>query len=180
VQKQLVLQRQATRESTPPLYTAQQRIRRDQSAWTLVQGVLAPVQFLIFLASLILVCRFLLTGDGYEMASLSVVIKTIALYTIMVTGSLWEKDVFGCYLFAPAFFWEDVVSFLVLGLHTAYLVGLFVGGLSANALMYLALAAYLTYVINAGQFLLKLRAARLQSAAEQRRPASGALPGYAP
>jgi 3-vinyl bacteriochlorophyllide hydratase len=180
VQKQLVLQRQATRKTMPPLYTAQQRIRRDQSAWTLVQGILAPVQFLIFLASLILVCRFLLTGEGYAVASASVVIKTIALYTIMVTGSLWEKDVFGCYLFAPAFFWEDVVSFLVLGLHTAYLVGLFTGSLSANALMYLALAAYLTYVLNAGQFLLKLRAARLQSAAEQRRPANSAQPEYAP
>jgi 3-vinyl bacteriochlorophyllide hydratase len=30
--------------------------------------------------------------------------------------------------------------------------------------MYLALAAYATYIINAGQFLLKLRAARLDQA----------------
>jgi 3-vinyl bacteriochlorophyllide hydratase len=180
VQKQLAIQRQAMRKTVPPLYTAQQRIRRDQSAWTLVQGVLAPVQFLIFLVSLALVCRFLLTGEGYAMASASVVIKTIALYTIMVTGSLWEKDVFGCYLFAPAFFWEDVVSFLVLGLHTAYLIGLLTGSLSANNLMLLALAAYLTYVINAGQFLRKLRAARLQNAALQGRPTNHAQPEYAP
>ena len=32
-------------------------------------------------------------------------------YTIMVTGAIWEKVVFGQYLFAPAFFWEDVFSF---------------------------------------------------------------------
>jgi 3-vinyl bacteriochlorophyllide hydratase len=154
------------RNTAPRLYTPDQRRRRDQSAWTLVQGVLAPLQFLIFLISLVLVCRFLLTGEGYAIASASVVIKTLVLYTIMVTGSLWEKDVFGRYLFAPAFFWEDVFSFLVLALHTAYLIGLFAGALPASTLMYLALAAYLTYVVNAGQFLLKLRMARLQQAAE--------------
>ena len=59
----------------------------------------------------------------------SVVIKTLVLYTIMITGSIWEKEVFGRYLFAPAFFWEDVFSMLVLALHTAYLVALFAGAL---------------------------------------------------
>ena len=180
MRKQLAIQRQATRKTVQPLYTPEERARRDQSVWTLVQGILAPVQFLIFLVSLVLVCRFLLTSEGYTSASVSVVLKTIALYAIMVTGSLWEKDVFGCYLFAPAFFWEDVVSFLVLALHTAYLIGLFSGGLSADGLMYLALAAYLTYVINAGQFLLKLRAARIQSAKEQSRPVNRVQPEYAP
>jgi 3-vinyl bacteriochlorophyllide hydratase len=79
----------------------------------------------------------------------------------MITGSIWEKHVFGRYLFAPAFFWEDVFSILVLALHTAYLAGLYTGSLSASELMLLALAAYATYVINAGQFLWKLRLARL-------------------
>ena len=37
-----------------PLYTAEERRRRDASRWTLVQGVLAPLQFLVFLASLVL------------------------------------------------------------------------------------------------------------------------------
>ena len=51
---------------------------------------------------------------------------------------------------------------LVLALHTAYLAALFTGALEARAQMLLALAAYATYLINAGQFVLKLRAARLQ------------------
>ena len=93
---------------------------------------------------------------------------TATLYTIMVTGSIWEKDVFGVWLFAPAFYWEDVFSMLVLALHTAYLVALAAGWGDAHSLMLLALAAYATYVINATQFLLKLRAARLQHAAEAR------------
>ncbi len=147
-----------------PLYTAEQRLKRDASVWTLVQGVLAPVQFLIFLVSLGLVLRFLATGAGQDLATGSVVVKTVALYTIMVTGCIWEKVVFDCYLFAPAFYWEDMFSMLVLALHSAYLVALLTNSLGADALMYLALAAYAAYVINAAQFILKLRAARLGQA----------------
>jgi 3-vinyl bacteriochlorophyllide hydratase len=140
-----------------PLYTADQRLRRDASVWTLVQGVLAPVQFLVFLVSLGLVMHYLATGNGLAVATGSIV-----LYTIMVTGAIWERDVFGRYLFAPAFFWEDVVSMLVLGLHTAYLIALLSGAVDAERQMWLALAAYASYVINATQFVLKLRAARKQ------------------
>ena len=146
------------------LYTAEQRQRRDASVWTLVQGVLAPIQFLVFLISLALVLRFLMTGEGQTEATTSVVTKTIALYTIMVTGCIWEKVVFDCYLFAPAFFWEDLFSMFVLALHTAYLVALLTGSLGTQSLMYLALAAYAAYVVNAAQFILKLRAARLGQA----------------
>ena len=144
-----------------PLYSAEQRQRRDASVWTLVQGVLAPIQFLVFLISLALVLRFLATGEGQSLAIASVVVKTITLYAIMVTGCIWEKVVFDCYLFAPAFYWEDVFSMLVLALHTAYLVALLTGFMSTDSLMYLALAAYATYVVNAAQFIFKLRAARL-------------------
>jgi 3-vinyl bacteriochlorophyllide hydratase len=144
-----------------PLYTPEERSRRDQSPWTIVQGVLAPLQFLVFLVSLALVVRYLAAGEGYAVATASIVVKTLVLYTIMVTGSIWEKAVFGRWLFAPAFFWEDVFSMLVLALHTAYLAALWAGGWTPVALMWLALAAYAAYVVNAAQFVLKLRAARL-------------------
>ena len=144
-----------------PLYTPEERVRRDATKWTLVQGILAPVQFIVFLVSLFLVLRFLWTGEGQDAANISVVIKTLTLYTIMITGCIWEKVVFNCYLFAPAFFWEDVFSMLVLLLHTLYLVALGTGYLDQYQLMILALAAYATYVINAGQFIWKLRMARL-------------------
>jgi 3-vinyl bacteriochlorophyllide hydratase len=149
-----------------PLYTPEQRIKRDSTVWTLVQGVLAPVQFLVFLVSLGLVTRYLLTGDGYEIANTSVIIKTLVLYTIMITGCIWEKVVFDKYLFAKAFYWEDVFSILVLALHTAYLVCAINHWLNAHQLMWLAIAAYSTYVINATQFILKLRAARLGMATQ--------------
>jgi 3-vinyl bacteriochlorophyllide hydratase len=147
-----------------PLYTAEERARRDASAWTLVQGILAPVQFLVFIVSLALVLRYLATGEGYWAATASIVVKTAVLYLIMVTGAIWEKVVFGQYLLAPAFYWEDMFSFAVIALHTAYILGLLSGALPPETLMFLALAAYGTYVINAAQFILKLRLARLDMA----------------
>ena len=162
-----------TSGTAAPLYTPEERRRRDTSPWTLVQGILAPIQFLIFLVSLALVLRYLSTGEGASAATASIVVKTIALYTIMITGSIWEKVVFGKWLFVPAFFWEDVFSMLVLALHTAYLVML-IGGLGTErGRMLLALAAYAAYAINAAQFLLKLRAARLQSDSTARMAVAG-------
>lgn len=146
----------------PTLYTPEERKRRDSTPWTMVQGILAPVQFLIFLVSLFLVVRYLDTGVGWEAATASVVIKTIALYAIMITGCIWEHEVFRRYLFAPAFFWEDVVSMIVMALHTAYLFFFSFGGLDPQAQMHLALAAYAAYVVNAAQYIFKLRAARLE------------------
>lgn len=143
-----------------PLYTKEERLRRDASPWTLVQGVLAPIQFLVFITSAVLVLRFLITGDGFEAATISVVIKTLVLYTIMITGCIWERQVFGRYLFASAFFWEDFVSMFVLALHTAYLAALVFGSIHARYQMYIALLAYSAYLLNATQFLIKLRAAR--------------------
>jgi 3-vinyl bacteriochlorophyllide hydratase len=159
-------ERPGTCGNSGQLYTQEQRRRRDTSPWTLVQGILAPVQFLVFLISVGLIWRYLATGEGLVAANLSIVVKTLLLYTIMITGSIWEKVVFGRWLFAEAFFWEDVVSMLVLALHTAYLACLLGGYLQPEQLMMLALAAYATYAVNATQFLLKLRAARLSVHAE--------------
>jgi 3-vinyl bacteriochlorophyllide hydratase len=145
------------------LYTPEQKLRRDQTVWTLVQGVLAPLQFLVFAVSAVFVVNFLLNGTGLFAATVSVVMKTGILYTIMVTGAIWEKVVFGRYLFAPAFFWEDVVSMGVIALHTLYLVMLLAGWGTPQDQMWVALAAYAAYVVNAVQFLKKFQLARATS-----------------
>lgn len=145
------------------LYTSAERIRRDRSVWTKVQAILAPLQFLAFLVSAILILRYLVTGDGYAAATVSILVKTGFLILIMVTGSIWEKAVFGRYLFAPSFYWEDMVSMAVIGLHLAYVWAMLTGSLDPMGQMLLALTAYAAYALNAGQFLLKLRAARLDA-----------------
>jgi 3-vinyl bacteriochlorophyllide hydratase len=170
--RQLVRQADERRMRRRFLYTPDERRRRDETAWTIVQGVLAPVQFIVFLASLALVLRYLFTGGGETVATASIVVKTFVLYTIMITGAIWERRVFGRYLFAPAFFWEDAVSMLVIALHTAYLAALFGDAMDVRSRMLLALTAYATYLLNATQFMMKLRAARLEAARWSSDPSS--------
>lgn len=161
------------RAKAKPLCTPEQRARRDETGWTLVQGILAPVRFLVFLISLGLVIRTLRTGEGEGAATISVIVKTLVLHTIMVTGAIWEKVVFGQYLLAPAFFWEDVVSFGVVALRAAYVIAVITGTLGLEAQLLRPLAACAAYVVNAVQFILKLRAARLAAAAEAADQAAG-------
>ena len=149
------------------LYTATERARRDASPWTKVQAMLAPLQFAVCAVSLLLIVRYLMTGQGYALATGSILLKTVALYAIMITGSIWEKDVFGKWLFARAFFWEDMVSMVVLTLQTTYVVALLRGWGSPAEQMTIAIAAYAAYAVNASQFLMKLRAARLDVASRR-------------
>lgn len=165
-----------SKSSRKPLYTPEQRARRDATPWTLVQAILAPLQFLVFLISLGLVAYYLTTGQGYEAATLSILIKTFLLYAIMITGSIWEKVVFGEWLFVEAFFWEDVFSMLVLALQTLYLVALLRGWWTPEQQVYIAVAAYGTYVVNAAQFLWKLRMARLEGPTRDASSQSGQPP----
>ena len=152
------------------LYTPEERDRRDRSRWTVVQGVLAPLQLLAFLVSLWLVLQFLRNGEGADAATVSVIVKTAFLYAIMVTGAIWEKEVFGVWLFARPFFWEDVVSMAVIALHSAYLYAFLTDALDLRNQMLLALVAYAAYVLNASQFFYKLMLARRESGAEENRP----------
>lgn len=159
------MQREESAQATPQqIYTLEERARRDSTRWTLVQGILAPLQFLIFVVSLALVIRYLVSDQGYVLATWSIVGKTAVLFAIMITGSIWEKVVFGKWLFARPFFWEDVFSFVVIALHSLYLYGLFSGSMSPDQLMVVALSAYAAYLVNAGQFIRKLRLARREVA----------------
>ena len=145
------------------LYTPSQRIIRDRTVWTKVQAILAPLQFIVCIISLALVLRYLYTGEGYYIATFSIVVKSFLLFLIMVTGAIWEKVVFGQFLFAEAFFWEDVVSFFVIFFHGLYLYVLLSGDYLPTTQMLVALFAYFLYLINAFQFLMKLRLARESS-----------------
>ena len=152
-------------ETRRALYSPAERVRRDASRWTLVQGVLAPLQFVVFLVSLALVLRYLATGEGLAAAT-----RRSSSRRSCSTRS-WSPARSGRRTSSAAISsrrpssGKTCVSMLVLALHTAYLVALLTGWRSPRALMLLALAAYATYVVNAAQFLLKLRAARLRAPA---------------
>ncbi len=132
-------------------YTAEQMARRNSSPWTRVQAILAPIQFLAFLVSFGLVIRFLTTGEGYALANISVLVKIALLWLITITGMLWEKAIFGHYFLAREFFWEDIGNLVAILTHNLYFLA---RGLnwSDRAVMTLMLLAYITYLVNCGQF----------------------------
>ncbi|ARM30644.1 2-vinyl bacteriochlorophyllide hydratase [Prosthecochloris sp. HL-130-GSB] len=140
-----------------PRYTPEQLAKRNASVWTKVQAILAPIQFLVFLAGLSITWLYK-AGIGIEEFSwvtIFVILKTFILVLIFVTGAFFEKEVFDEYVFAPEFFWEDVGSAIAMVVHISYFV-LFFMGLDENILIWTAFLAYLSYLVNAAQFVIRL------------------------
>ncbi len=135
-------------------YTPEQLQRRNNSKWTLVQAILGPIQFIVFVISFGLVIRYLLTGNGYQIANISVIIKIFLLWLITITGMFWEKEVFDHWFLAPQFFWEDVGNAIAIFMHSLYFLAIWLN-LSNQAVMTLMLIAYISYLFNFGQFLIK-------------------------
>lgn len=142
-------------------YTPEQLARRDSSPWTRVQAVLAPVQFLAFLISLGLVVYYLTTGRAYAAANVSVLIKIALLWAITITGMIWEKEVFGHWFLAPQFYWEDVGNAVAMVMHNLYFLARALQW-SDRAVMTLMLVAYVSYLLNMAQFVVRGIRARQQ------------------
>lgn len=142
-------------------YTPEQLAKRNKSKWTLVQAILAPIQFLAFIISFALVVRYLLTGQGYAIATITVLIKISLLWLITVTGMIWEKEIFGQWFLAPQFFWEDVGNAVAMVLHNVYFLARWQEW-SDQTVMALMLIAYIAYLFNCSQFVIKGLRARQQ------------------
>lgn len=147
-------------------YTPEQLAKRNASMWTKVQIILAPLQFLAFITSFALVVRYLVTGDGYALATTWVLIKISLLWLITVTGMIWEKEIFGHWFLAPQFFWEDVGNLVAMIFHNLYFVAVWLGW-SDQAVMTVMLVAYITYLGNSAQFVARGLQARRQRLAQQ-------------
>lgn len=149
------------------MYTPDQLRRREASRWTKVQIVLAPVQFLAFILSFALVIRYLATGEGYWVATVSVWVKIGLIWALTITGMLWEYDMFDHYFMAKEFFWEDVGNLIAIITHNLYFVAVWMGA-SRPMVMWVMVFAYLTYLLNAGQFVARgVRSARQRRALKQ-------------
>jgi len=134
------------------MYTPEQLERRNRSPWTKAQFILAPIQFIVFLISFGLVIRYLATGEGYWIATISVWIKIALIWALTITGMLWEHDIYGKYFMAPEFFWEDLGNLIAILTHNAYFVAVWLK-LDDRTVMWVMVFAYVTYLFNAGQFL---------------------------
>jgi 3-vinyl bacteriochlorophyllide hydratase len=149
------------------MYTPDQLRRREASRWTKVQIILAPIQFLAFVISFALVIRYLVTGEGYWVATVSVWVKIFLIWALTITGMLWEHDMFDHYFMAKEFFWEDMGNLIAIVTHNLYFVAVWMGA-SQQMIMWVMVFAYITYLFNAGQFVARgVRSARQRRALEQ-------------
>ncbi|NTV65736.1 MAG: 2-vinyl bacteriochlorophyllide hydratase [Oscillochloris sp.] len=154
------------------MYTEDQLARRVRSKWTRVQIILAPIQFLAFLISFGLVIHYLVTGQGYWPATISIWIKITLIWALTITGMFWEHDMFDHYFMAKEFFWEDMGNLIAIITHNAYFVAKWMGA-DERTVMWVMVFAYVTYLFNAGQFLARgIRSARQRSALKRAAGAS--------
>ncbi len=137
-------------------YTPEQQERKAKTKWTMVQYIGAPIQILILFISLGFVIYTLFVKDDlFDLTNFTIMLKTSFLYFMFITGMFWEKVVIGKYYLSREFFWEDVMSTIVLILHTLYVFALVSGVKDHKVLMILILVAYTTVLINAVQYLVK-------------------------
>lgn len=149
------------------MYTPDQLRRRENSRWTKVQIILAPIQFLAFIISFALVIRYLVTGEGYWIATLSVWVKIALIWALTITGMFWEHDMFDHYFMAKEFFWEDMGNLIAIITHNLYFVAVWMGA-SQDVIMWVMVFAYITYLFNAGQFVARgVRSARQRRSLKQ-------------
>lgn len=141
--------------------------RRDASVWTAIHPVFAIGQLGVFLVSLVLVALYFLHVVAFSAVHLSVLIKIAFMIGAVITGSLWEHDVYGKWWFAQEFFVEDVMTLNVFLLHLGYLVTIY--GWPDNSRAYLAMLglAYLVYGLNVSQYI----ASHLRMRKSSRQPA---------
>lgn len=150
-------------------YTPEQMERRQNSKWTPVQAILAPLQLLAFVISAGLIIHYLTTGEGYVIATISILVKILMLWLITITGAFWEKEVFGAWFMGKEFFWEDVVNLIALVVHNLYFVALLLGATEQQVMGFM-LVAYSSYLVNFAQFTWRGVRARKQRTADPADP----------
>lgn len=139
-----------------PRYTPEQLRIRNSSPWTKVQFILAPIQFVVFIIGLVVTILYYAHAiDDFNLVTYGVLVKTLFLIALFVTGAVWEKEVFGVWVFSHEFFWEDIGSTIAVIFHFAYFVFAWLD-YPKETLVIAAFAAYLSYFGNAIQYLLRV------------------------
>ncbi len=140
-----------------PRYTPEQLVKRNASIWTDIQIILAPIQFLFFIAGLTITVLYAnaLFVPGIYWVSLAILFKTLFFALLFVTGMFFEKEVFDQWVYSKEFFWEDVGSTVAASFHLLYFFLAWFGA-SQEVLLWDAFLAYFTYVLNALQYLVRI------------------------
>lgn len=129
--------------------------RRSASIWTKIHPVFALGQLLAFFVSVGLLIGYLRGTVSFEVVHQSVVVKVALMVGAIITGALWEKDVFGQYWFAPQFMAEDTMTVNVFLLHAAYLGMAYAHPENIPTQLGMLIVAYGVYVANVAQYVVR-------------------------
>jgi 3-vinyl bacteriochlorophyllide hydratase len=128
--------------------------RSAASRWTRIHPVFAIGQLGVFLVSVVLFGLYFLHLVPFAAVNLSVLMKIFLMIGAIITGSLWEHDVFGPWWFAYEFFIEDVMTLNVFLLHCLYLFTVYVWPQTMNAALAMLGVAYAVYALNVAQYII--------------------------
>jgi 3-vinyl bacteriochlorophyllide hydratase len=129
--------------------------RRSASIWTKIHPVFALGQLLAFCVSVGLLVGYFRGVVTFDAVHQSVLVKVALMIGAIVTGALWEKDVFGHYWFAPEFLGEDTMTVNVFILHIGYLAMVVAHPDNVTAQIGTLIVAYGVYIANVAQYILR-------------------------
>jgi 3-vinyl bacteriochlorophyllide hydratase len=129
--------------------------RRAASLWTRVHPVFAIGQLGVFVVSLGLLVLYFFHLVDFETVFISVLIKIAFMLGAIVTGALWEHDVYGKWWFAHEFFLEDVMTLNVFLMHAGFLVTVYAWPTNIRAMLAVLSVAYLAYGLNVVQYVVR-------------------------
>ena len=127
--------------------------RREASTWTRIHPAFAIGQLGAFAVSVVFLVLFFFHLTSFATLYLSVLVKIAFMIGAVITGSLWEHDMFGKWWFAHEFFVEDVMTMNVFLLHVAFLVTVYVWPSHMPAILSVLLVAYGAYALNVVQYI---------------------------
>ena len=139
--------------------------RKNASPWTRIHPIFALGQLGVFIVSVVLLALYLAGVVGFAAVHVSVIIKFALMVGAVVTGSLWEHDVFGPWWFAREFLLEDVMTAIVMAAHVLYFVAVFVQH-SVGLAVAILTVAYALYALNVIQYVISHASSRKNAVAE--------------
>ncbi len=131
--------------------------RRKASIWTRIHPFFAIGQLGVFFVSVTLLGFYFAGRVPFHVVHISVLIKVGLMVGAVITGALWERDVYGMWWFAKEFFVEDIITVVVFALHVVYLACVYTWPANLHFNLALLGVAYIAYITNAGQYIWRHR-----------------------
>jgi 3-vinyl bacteriochlorophyllide hydratase len=143
------------------------RDRRKASIWTLIHPLFAIGQLLAFLVSVGLFFAYLCGKVPFHAVHVSVLVKIGLMIGAVLTGSFWERDVFGYWWFAPEFLFEDVMTLVVFITQMSYLAMVIAHPQMMTVILGILSFAYLVYLANVAQYIHRTQTMKKETAAAE-------------